>query len=91
LPAYKLKIHGKVQGVFYRDFARKQAEALDISGWAKNDSDGTVTAYIQGEEDKIDYFLVLLWSGPEASKVQNIQKEPSVEDPMITLFEIRYD
>jgi len=88
MPAYTVKISGKVQGVFYRDFTRKNANILELTGWVRNDKEGTVTAYIQGEEDKIDEFLAFLWHGPEASKVKDIQKEPSEEDPEITKFDI---
>ena len=48
-----LIIHGKVQGVLFRDNTRKEAQSLGLTGWVKNNPDGTVEAMIEGEEDKL--------------------------------------
>ena len=45
-----LKIYGKVQGVFFRDFSRRKAKELNLSGWVKNEPDGTVQIIAEGEE-----------------------------------------
>ncbi|EKD49732.1 MAG: hypothetical protein ACD_63C00061G0001, partial [uncultured bacterium] len=41
--AYILTIYGKVQGVFYRDFVQENAKKLHITGWVKNETDGSVS------------------------------------------------
>jgi acylphosphatase len=45
-----LKIYGKVQGVFFRDSSQRKAKELDLSGWIKNEPDGTVRITAEGEE-----------------------------------------
>ncbi|MBI2574928.1 acylphosphatase, partial [Candidatus Woesearchaeota archaeon] len=47
----------KVQGVFYRDFVRKEADKFGISGFVRNLQDGTVEIVAEGEEDKLNIFI----------------------------------
>ena len=44
-------VHGNVQGVFFRDSARREAEKVGVAGWITNNSDGTVEAVFEGDED----------------------------------------
>jgi acylphosphatase len=86
-----LKIQGIVQGVFYRDTAREQAENLGITGWVRNEADGSVTLVAQGEEAAIKKLIDWCYQGPPAAKVENIdikwQKEITEEFPS---FIIKY-
>jgi acylphosphatase len=52
-----LVIHGRVQGVFFRESMRQQADTLGVKGWARNRADGTVEAVIQGSADAVDTLL----------------------------------
>ena len=63
---------GKVQGVFFRDFVKTKADASGLSGFVKNNPDGTVKVVAEGAEEKLKDFLALLKSGTEYSKVENI-------------------
>lgn len=65
-------ISGKVQGVFFRETARKIAEGLNIKGWIKNTKDEKVEAVITGEKEAIDDFVNWCRVGPERSKVKDI-------------------
>ena len=47
--ARHLSIHGRVQGVFSRDWAVETARELGLAGWVRNRRDGTVEAVVQGE------------------------------------------
>src|SRR5262249_62389679 len=51
MPAYRFIVQGRVQGVGYRYFARRQAEALGVTGYARNRADGTVEVVGEGTED----------------------------------------
>ncbi|MBW3002449.1 acylphosphatase [Candidatus Woesearchaeota archaeon] len=65
-----LIIHGQVQGVFFRDFICKSAAGL--TGWVRNNSNGTVEVIAEGDEEKLKKLLESCKQGPSASKVENI-------------------
>ena len=60
----RLVIHGRVQGVFFRDSMRREAIRLGIAGWVRNRSDGTVEATVQGEPDAVEAILRWAHRGP---------------------------
>lgn len=68
----ELKIHGRVQGVFYRDSARRRANKLGVIGCAKNESDGTVFIVAEGEEETLKKFIEWCYNGPILAKVTRI-------------------
>jgi acylphosphatase len=70
--AKHLKITGKVQGVGFRYFTRKNADSLDITGWVRNMPDGSVEVFICGDEDNIDRMEERLWDGPRGAYVTEI-------------------
>lgn len=73
-------ISGRVQGVGFRHFIRKNAEALGVNGWVKNLPDGRVEAIFQGGEEQIDDLIKRCKKGPVASFVQNIKVEKDSGD-----------
>ncbi|HLD84343.1 MAG TPA: acylphosphatase [Coxiellaceae bacterium] len=66
------RVLGKVQGVFYRDSARKKAQSLGIVGWVKNDNDGSVSLHACGDAEKIKQFIEWLHQGPLLAKVSHV-------------------
>lgn len=66
----ELIIHGTVQGVFFRDFVVEEAEALRITGWVRNEPDGTVRVVAQGGEAFLKKFAKRIGQGNELSKVE---------------------
>ena len=52
-----LKIYGKVQGVFFRDTARIEAEKLGLTGFVRNTPDGTVEIVAEGEDKNLKKFI----------------------------------
>ena len=56
----KILFYGRVQGVGFRYRARYVAESLRLTGWVRNEEDGTVTMEVQGEEALIDRMLQML-------------------------------
>jgi acylphosphatase len=89
--AYHLTLHlviyGQVQGVFYRDSMKREAEMRLVAGWVRNRLDGTVEAVLHGESSAVN--AVLLWArrGPEQARVKHVSVNP-VDSPC-TGFEIR--
>jgi acylphosphatase len=53
----KLKIQGRVQGVFYRESTRRKAQELGISGWVRNAKDGSVEAQLTGTEEAVNKMM----------------------------------
>jgi acylphosphatase len=74
----RLLISGKVQGVFFRETARKLAEKLNIKGWIENRADEKVEAMITGEEKDVNDFIKWCKTGPERAAVKEVMvsKQP---------------
>lgn len=65
-------VHGDVQGVSFRKFAKEKADQLGVFGYAKNMEDGTVEVVAQGEEDTLKNFLESISAGPENAQVESL-------------------
>lgn len=72
----RLVIHGRVQGVFFRDSMRREAQNLAVSGWVRNNSDGTVEAAVQGESAAVDAIVRWARRGPQHAQVERVEIEP---------------
>lgn len=68
-----LRIHGRVQGVYFRESMSRKAAELGISGWVCNRRDGTVEAMIQGPEEAVQYMLGWARTGPEMACVTDME------------------
>lgn len=86
----KIKISGRVQGVMFRDFTRRNANNLGFKGFVQNKDDGSVQVVVTGEEDKLEIFLELLKKGSVFSKVTNVEFEPFISSEVFEDFKIRY-
>ena len=67
-------IHGRVQGVFYRDSTRKVARDLGIKGSAVNRSDGSVQVIAKGTPEVLKELQAWLRQGPEMALVENVEE-----------------
>ncbi len=80
--------HGHVQGVFFRDSVRREAESRGVAGWVRNCSDGTVEAVFEGDLAHVEHLIGFCRSDPGSSRVDRIevvQEEPE----QITGFSVR--
>ena len=66
-------IRGKVQGVSFRAFMQKQAMDLGVSGYVRNQSDGSVLAALEGDELKLQQMLMALREGPPGASVKALE------------------
>ncbi len=84
-----LKIKGKVQGVWYRKSTFDEAKRLGLKGFVRNESDGSVYAEAEGEEEVLDALIAWCKVGPRLARVSEVEVE---EGPMedFTAFEVRY-
>ncbi|MGA7757289.1 MAG: acylphosphatase [Ilumatobacteraceae bacterium] len=65
-------VSGRVQGVFFRDSCRAEAQRLGVRGWVRNRSDRTVEVVAEGRRDVIDQFLDWCRHGPPRAQVTGI-------------------
>jgi acylphosphatase len=73
--AVRARVTGRVQGVCYRAWARAEAEAIGVTGWVRNERDGSVTALIAGPKGKVSRMVDALWEGPGAASVNYVLTE----------------
>lgn len=69
----EILVIGKVQGVWFRDFVKKNAVVLHLNGWVQNNPDGTVSAVVEGEEEIINRLIEKIKIGSPLSKVQDVK------------------
>ncbi len=79
MPAYRYVVAGRVQGVGYRYFVLRQAEALGVSGYARNRADGSVEVVAEGDETVLADFEARLREGPSFAEVGNVEREAIAE------------
>jgi len=73
LKMMKYAVYGKVQGVYFRNTAVEQAQALGIAGWVQNNLDGSVGGEAIGEHHKLEKFQEWLKQGPPAATVIDLK------------------
>ena len=69
----RVVVHGRVQGVFFRDSARERALAHGVAGWVTNRFDGAVEAVIEGEPEAVDRVVRFMESGPPHAHVDHVE------------------
>jgi acylphosphatase len=79
VPAYRYLVEGRVQGVGYRYFVVRQADALGVSGYARNRADGSVEVVAEGSEAAVADFEARLREGPSFAEVTNVEREAVAE------------
>lgn len=84
---FNIKVYGKVQGVFFRQYTKEKANELHIKGFVCNQSDGSVYIEAEGEEEGLSKFVVFARKGPEKACVDKIEiKEQALKE--FKMFEI---
>jgi acylphosphatase len=87
--ARMVKIFGRVQGVFFRQWTINQARALGVAGWVRNAPDGTVEAQVEGDEEGVSKMIDGMRRGPSQARVEDLTVE-SIEPEGISGFTVRY-
>jgi len=83
-------VHGRVQGVYFRNFTVHIANVLGITGYVRNLPDSTVEADVEGEKESLEKFIAFLRKGPPGSHVIKQDITWSAYLKRYTSFEIRY-
>ena len=81
-------VSGRVQGVFFRDSTRRQAEKSGVAGWVRNREDGTVEAVFEGDDDAVARIVEWVREGPGHADVERV--EVAEEEPEgLSGFQVR--
>lgn len=85
----RVVVSGRVQGVFYRDSCRAQAQRLGVRGWVRNRSDGSVEVVAEGPRERVEQLLTWCRQGPPRAAVTGL----AVTDEVVAAergFRIQY-
>jgi acylphosphatase len=66
-------VDGRVQGVFFRQSCRREADVRGVSGWVRNRSDGRVEAVFEGSPDAVDAMVAWCRRGPVGARVDEME------------------
>jgi acylphosphatase len=69
----RVLVHGRVQGVFFRDTTRRLAVEHRVAGWVRNRRDGTVEAVFEGEQDSVEALVRFCERGPAGASVSRLE------------------
>lgn len=76
----RVVVHGRVQGVFFRDSCRREARRAGVHGWVRNAPDGTVEALFEGAEEDVERMVEWIRHGPTYARVERVdvvEEQPS--------------
>lgn len=83
-------VSGRVQGVGFRRYVQRWARKLDLTGWVRNEPDGTVRLVAEGEAESLDRLARLLWGGPPPADVSSVEVERGEAHGDFDGFEVRF-
>jgi acylphosphatase len=66
-------VHGRVQGVFFRDTTRRRASERGVAGWVANRPDGAVEAVFEGERAAVESMVRFAHEGPRGAVVDQVE------------------
>jgi acylphosphatase len=88
--AAEILVEGRVQGVGYRDYARRRASRLGLSGWVMNLRDGRVRLRVEGPRPRVEELVRALEQGPPMSKVQRVDVRWTAPTGGFADFDVRF-
>ncbi len=83
-------VSGRVQGVGFRRYVRGWARKLALTGWVRNEPDGTVRVVAEGEPDALDRLARLLWGGPPTAEVETVEAEWGDASGEFSVFSVAF-
>ena len=88
---FHIFVSGRVQGVFFRENARRKAKKLGILGWVKNLADSRVEVLLEGDKKKIEEMIRWIKKGPIFAKVEGMEVLTEEYQREFDDFEIKYN
>jgi acylphosphatase len=71
----RVVVQGHVQGVWFRESARRRAEDLRVAGWVRNRPDGAVEAELEGDAEEVEVLVGWFGHGPPGARVERVELE----------------
>lgn len=84
----RIVVYGQVQGVFFRRSAKEEADKFGLTGWIRNEPDGSVRALVVGPKDKLEEFVKWCKKGPPLAKVNGVEVDWSDSEEDFDSFDI---
>jgi acylphosphatase len=84
----RVKVRGRVQGVFFRDSARERARAHGVAGWVRNCQDGAVEAVVEGPPEAVERVVRFFHTGPPSAQVEDVEVRDEQPEGL-SEFEVR--
>jgi len=84
----RVKLRGRVQGVWFRQSTKNRAQELNLTGWVRNNPDGSVEALFEGEETAIKAAIEWCRRGPDLARVDDLQLSWEPEEGLLSGFSI---
>jgi len=88
MQASHISIYGEVRNIGFRTWAKDIAVKLDLLGWVRKASDGSIEIHIQGEEDPITKFLSSCWDGQKMAYIDDVLVTESSSDSTLIKFKV---
>jgi len=85
----RIRVIGKVQGVFYRLYTKKKAKELDLVGWARNEADGSVLIVAEGEKTRIDQLVAWCHIGSPWANVLRVEVKDEPDEVEMKGFVVK--
>ena len=82
------RITGRVQGVWFRGWVREEARRLGLTGWVRNEPDGSVSALFVGPGAAVAAMLALCREGPPHARVLGVETTPVAPVPELAEFQV---
>jgi len=89
LKASLVRVQGRVQRVGYRRFVLDSAQELGLSGYVRNEKDGSVTIFAQGEDAAMDKFIQMIKTPPPPAYVSSIEVKETKPKPALKYFTVK--
>ena len=86
--AIEARITGRVQGVWFRGWVREEARRLGLTGWVRNEPDGSVTTLLVGQGAAVTAMLTLCHRGPPSARVIGVETRPVQPTPDLIEFRV---
>ncbi|MEM3897049.1 MAG: acylphosphatase [Nitrososphaerota archaeon] len=90
MKAFLLRFYGRVQRVGFRRFVQESAQDLGLSGYVKNERDGSVTVFVQGDDEAVAKFIEVVKSPPPPAFIKTMEEKEAKPRSKMKFFEIRY-
>ena len=87
MKAVQARVTGTVQGVSFRWYAQEKARELGVTGWVRNETDGSVLLHAEGEDAAVDALVAWCHDGPGTARVSRVAVREATAEGM-TSFRI---